>query len=39
MDPALVEMRAPARLSAFRDCADLLECPATGEPLVAAEDG
>jgi SAM-dependent methyltransferase len=39
MDPALVKMRSPARLSAFRDCADVLECPATGEPLVAAEDG
>jgi SAM-dependent methyltransferase len=25
--------------SALRDCADLLRCPVTGEPLVAAEDG
>jgi SAM-dependent methyltransferase len=39
MDPALVKMRAPAHLSAFRDCANLLECPSTGEPLVDAEDG
>jgi SAM-dependent methyltransferase len=39
MDLALVKARAPARLSAFRDCADFLECPATGEPLFAAEDG
>jgi uncharacterized protein YbaR (Trm112 family) len=39
MDPVLVEVRASARLSAFRDCADLLECPATGEPLIAVEDG
>jgi SAM-dependent methyltransferase len=39
MDPVLVKMRSPARLSALRDCADLLECPSTGEPLVAAEDG
>ena len=39
MDPVLVKMRSPARLSAFRDCADVLECPSTGEPLVATEDG
>src|SRR5271166_4935797 len=38
MDLATVEARAPARLSAFRDRADILECPVTGEPLVAAED-
>jgi SAM-dependent methyltransferase len=39
MELALVEDRAPAGLSAFRDCAEILECPVTGEPLVAAEDG
>ena len=39
MDPVLVKMRSPARLSAFRDTADVLECPSTGEPLVATEDG
>jgi len=39
MDLALVKERARARLSAFRDRADILECPETGEPLVAAEDG
>ena len=39
MDPVLVKMRSPARLSAFRDCADVLECPSTGEPLVATEEG
>ena len=33
-----VEARASTRLSAFRDCSDILECPVTGEPLVAAED-
>jgi SAM-dependent methyltransferase len=33
-----LEERAPARLSAFRDCAQILECPVSGEPLVAAED-
>ncbi len=36
---ALVEERAPARLSAFRDCAEILVCPVTGESLVAIEDG
>jgi len=25
--------------SAFRDCADILQCPITGEPLVEVEDG
>jgi SAM-dependent methyltransferase len=25
--------------SAFRDCADIVRCPITGEPLVAVEDG
>ena len=39
MDPVLVKMRSPARLSAFRDCADVLECPSTGEPLIATEEG
>ena len=39
MDPVLVKMRSPARLSALRDCADVLECPSTGEPLVATEEG
>ena len=29
----------PARPSAFRDCADLLQCPVTGEPLIADEAG
>ena len=35
----MVEERAPRRLSAFRDCMAILECPETGEPLVAAKDG
>jgi len=39
MDPALIKMCTSAHMSAFRDCANLLECPSTGEPLVAAEDG
>lgn len=29
----------PAVQSAFRDCADILQCPAIGEPLVEVEDG
>jgi hypothetical protein len=29
----------PARPSAFRDCADLLQCPVTGEPLAPVEWG
>jgi hypothetical protein len=37
MDLAPAEQRAQARLSAFRDSADILECPETGEPLVAAD--
>ena len=39
MPLALAEERAPVRLSAFRDCAEILVCPVTGEPLVAAKDG
>ncbi len=39
MNSVTVEARAPDRLSAFRDCANILECPVTGEPLIAAEDG
>ena len=39
MELALVEEPAPAGLFAFRDCAEILECPVTGEPLVATEDG
>lgn len=38
MNLVAVEARAPTRLSAFRDCADILECPMTSEPLIAAED-
>ncbi|TMJ42144.1 MAG: hypothetical protein E6G90_19345, partial [Alphaproteobacteria bacterium] len=37
MDQTLVAERI--RLSAFRDCTDFLECPVTGEPLLATEDG
>jgi SAM-dependent methyltransferase len=29
----------PAVQSAFRDCADILQCPMIGEPLVEVEDG
>lgn len=39
MRSALVQERAPVQLSAFRDRAEILVCPVTGEPLVAAEDG
>jgi SAM-dependent methyltransferase len=39
MQLALAEERAPARLSAFRDSAEILACPVTGEPLVATKDG
>jgi SAM-dependent methyltransferase len=38
MDAGAVEARSPALPSAFRDCADILQCPVTGEPLVMAED-
>jgi SAM-dependent methyltransferase len=34
-----VVARAPATLSAFRDHADILECPVTGEPLILGENG
>jgi SAM-dependent methyltransferase len=37
MTAGVIEL--PARPSAFRDCAELLQCPATGEPLVADESG
>jgi SAM-dependent methyltransferase len=33
------ELHAPALNSAFRDCADILQCPITGEPLITVEDG
>ena len=33
------ELHAPALNSAFRDCADILQCPITGESLIAVEDG
>jgi len=39
MDLTLVDTRARARSSAFRDCADILQCPIGGEPLAATEDG
>jgi SAM-dependent methyltransferase len=35
MRAAPPETRPPAPLSAFRDCADFLQCPVTGAPLVA----
>jgi SAM-dependent methyltransferase/uncharacterized protein YbaR (Trm112 family) len=38
MELTLVEERATP-LSAFRDCAKILACPITGEPLVGAEEG
>jgi SAM-dependent methyltransferase len=31
--------RPAAAPSALRDCVDVLQCPVTGEPLIAAEDG
>jgi len=33
MSAGAIELRAPP--SAFRDCTDVLQCPVTGEPLVA----
>jgi len=33
------ELHAPALSSAFRDCGDILQCPITGESLIAVEDG
>jgi SAM-dependent methyltransferase len=36
---AVVEARASTPLSALRDCADILQCPVTGEPLMASGDG
>ena len=38
MDLTGVEAPASTRLSAFRDCSDILECPVTGEALVTTED-
>jgi SAM-dependent methyltransferase len=38
MDRALVKARIPDRLSAFRDRADAVECPVTGEPLAVDGD-
>jgi SAM-dependent methyltransferase len=38
MDAVTIE-RPAAALSALRDCADILQCPVTGETLVAVEDG
>jgi SAM-dependent methyltransferase len=36
---AAAEVHAPTPLSALRDCAGILQCPVTGEPLLATEDG
>jgi SAM-dependent methyltransferase len=33
------EARVSTPLSALRDCADILQCPGTGEPLLPSEDG
>ena len=39
MELSNTQLHAPVLNSAFLDCADILECPITGEPLVAVEDG
>lgn len=33
------EVYTPVLRSVMSDCADILQCPITGEPLVAVEDG
>ena len=39
MELSAAESNRLALYSAFRDCADILQCPITGEPLLAVEDG
>jgi SAM-dependent methyltransferase len=39
MELSTTQSYTPALHSAFRDCADVLQCPVTGKPLVAVEDG
>lgn len=39
MEISTIESSTPVLPSAFRDCADILQCPITGEPLVAVEGG
>ena len=39
MELPVTELHPPALHSAFRDCADILQCPITGERLVATESG
>jgi SAM-dependent methyltransferase len=39
MELSTTESYASTLHSAFRDCADILQCPITGEPLVAVEGG
>src|SRR5690242_19031097 len=39
MESSTIELSRPVLASAFRDCADILQCPLTGEPLVAVEGG
>ena len=39
MELSTTESYTPALPSAFRDCADILQCPITGEPLFAVEGG
>ena len=36
---SITQSYTPALHSAFSDCADILQCPITGEPLVEVEDG
>jgi SAM-dependent methyltransferase len=39
MELSTVQPSIPTLHSAFHDCAGILQCPITGEPLVAVEDG
>jgi SAM-dependent methyltransferase len=39
MELSVVESYSSALNSAFRDCTDILECPVSGEPLIAVEGG
>ena len=39
MELSTTQSYTPALRSAFRDFADILQCPVTGKPLVAVEDG
>ena len=38
MSTAAIETRPVSAAAPFRDCANLLQCPITGEPLLIGED-